>query len=140
MLKVIFVLTAALTLLFCTVAIATGFATDLPRLLQLQQAHAEVVGKVVHVLPASHGLVEIIYVVDGVTHTFTTAPHLPGGPIIEGSSVRVYYSPKDPSVVVAAPPSDILTEELQSSVVVCLFIALGTAIVLLVWMRNKDSG
>jgi hypothetical protein len=122
---------------FCLMATVIGFVSDAPQLLLLEHNHAETLGEVTRLLPASHGLVEVRYVVAGSTYQGTFAPHLQSRRIDEGDSVRVYYSPRDPKDASIFPPDEILAEQLPSWLAGSLLLSVGlVAAVLTLWNPN----
>ena len=116
---------------FGLMIVVIGLAIDGPHLLLLQRRHAETVGEVVRLLPESHGMVEVRYLVANVTYKRAFPPHLQRSRINEGDSVRVYYRPEDPNVAVIAPPSEILTEQLPSWLAGSLLISVGVVVAVL---------
>lgn len=123
-LKSIVPLLIAWLVLFCIAGIAIGFIIDVPDLLRLQGNYGEVPGSVARLIPESHGLVEVTYIVKGVMYTRSVMPHLEDHAIAEGDSVQVYYSPSTPAVAVIAPPSEILAEQIPSWIAGSLLISI----------------
>ncbi|MBI2679840.1 MAG: hypothetical protein HYX25_02395 [Candidatus Solibacter usitatus] len=99
---------------FVSLATAIGFIIDAPRLLILYFHHAETTGRIVRVIPNSHGLTEIAYSVDGTPYKRSVPFYWVSDAHTQGESVRIYYDPNDPSVASAAPADQILTGQLPS--------------------------
>jgi len=93
---------------FVSLATAIGFIIDVPHLLSLHFHHAETTGRVVRVIPDSHGLTEIAYSVRGTPYT----REMPGYWVTDlnepGKPLRIYYDPNDPTVASAEPADQIL--------------------------------
>ena len=53
---------------FASMATAIGFVIDVPQLLRLHLHHAETTGRVIRVIPNSHGLTEIEYLIQGTPY------------------------------------------------------------------------
>ena len=123
---------------FGLMVILIGLAIDGPHLLVLERRHAETPGQVIRLLPESHGMVEVRYVVADVTYQRTFAPHLQGSIISKGASVRVYYWPEDPNVAVIAPPAEILTEQLPSWLAGSLLISVGVVAAVLARRIDRE--
>ena len=93
---------------------------------------------VIRLLPESHGMVDVRYVVADVTYQRTFAPHLQSSLISKGASVRVYYWPEDPNVAVIAPPAEILTEQLPSWLAGSLLISVGVVAAVLARRIDRE--
>ena len=97
---------------FISLATAIGFVIDAPHLLILHFNHSQTTGRIIRVLPNSHGLTEIAYSVGGIEYKrdvpFYWVPNLdaPREPF------RVYYDPHDPSLAAAVPADEILSGQL----------------------------
>jgi hypothetical protein len=127
---------AALGFLFMAAAI--GFIIQAPRLMILRLHHASTTGRVVRVIPNSHGLTEIAYSVHGTQYTrevpgYWVSPQKPGEPL------WIYYDPIDPRVAAAAPADQILIGQFPAWIAVSLLGAVaGRAIVLGLASRNRS--
>ena len=99
---------------FISLATAIGLVIDVPHLLILHFHHAETTGRVIRVIPNSHGLTEIAYSVRGTEYD----RELPGYwvPLSRAGSepIPVYYNPNDPSIAAAVPTTEILSGQLPS--------------------------
>jgi hypothetical protein len=113
--------------LFCLIAGIIGKIIDAPRLWLLQREHRETLGEVMRLVPQSHGLVEVRYLVDGDAYQRSFEPHLGSQLIAEGDSVLVYYSPHHPENASIYPPADILTEELPPWLLGSFLLSVGIA-------------
>jgi hypothetical protein len=99
---------------FISLATAVGLVIDVPHLLILHIHHAETTGRVIRVVPNSHGLTEIAYSVRGTQYDREVpgywVPYSQAG--IE--PIRVYYNPNEPSIAAAIPADEILSGQLPS--------------------------
>ena len=99
---------------FITLAVAIGLIIDVPHLLILHFNHAQTTGRIIRIIPNSHGLTEIAYSVGDTTYKrdvpFYWIPDSDAGP----EPLRVYYSPRDPSIASAVPADEILSGQLPS--------------------------
>jgi len=122
------------TLSFCSMAIIIGLVIDAPHLLLLEYKHAETNGEVTRTFPEEHGQVEVEYIVAGKTYRDAFAPHLHMRIFAKGDSIRVYYSPKDPTTAFIAPPGEILAEQMPAWIAGSLLMSTGViAAVLIFW-------
>ncbi len=110
----VLVIFAGAALGFASIATAIGFVIDAPHLLGLHVHHAETTGRVVRVIPNSHGRTEIEYSVRGAPYKRDVPFYWVPIPHSEGEALRVYYDPSDPSVASAVPAAEILTGQLRS--------------------------
>jgi hypothetical protein len=97
-------LTSVFTLSFVLMGAIIGIAIDAPYLFLLRRQNSEVVGRVVQVEPANHGVLEVSYVVGGRTYSHEFSPDGQTLPISEGTMVSVYYYPPDPNIVFLSLP------------------------------------
>jgi hypothetical protein len=99
---------------FIILAAAIGLVIDAPHLLILHFNHAQTTGHIIRVIPNSHGLTEIAYSVGGTAYKrdvpFYWVPDSDARP----EPLRVYYSPRDPSIASAVPADEILSGQLPS--------------------------
>jgi hypothetical protein len=99
---------------FISLATAIGLVIDAPHLLILYFNHSQTTGRIIRVIPNSHGLTEISYSVGGTEYKrdvpFYWVPDLdtPRKPL------RVYYDPRNPSLAAAVPADEILSGQLPS--------------------------
>ncbi len=120
-------------LTFCAAAIFVASEDNLPNLFRLRHEHAEIAGKVTRLVPLSHGQVEVEYTVSAMAYKNTFEP---GHPVAEGESVRVYYSPGDPTIAVIAPPAEMLTDRLAGLYVISMLLsATLTVMIFSAWRR-----
>ncbi len=120
-----------------SMAIMFAFIIDAPHLLLLERQHADTMGRVIRLVPDSHGQIEIKYSVGGVTYRQTVPVYGILPPVIAGQPVPVYYYPPDPVVVFTAPPEEVFEEQRPSWVVFSMFGAFCGAIVALNSMRRS---
>lgn len=97
-------LTSVFTLSFVFMGAIIGIAIDAPYLFLLHRQNSRVVGRVVQVEPANHGVLEVSYVVGGRTYSHEFSPDGKTLPISEGTMESVYYYPPDPNIVFLALP------------------------------------
>jgi hypothetical protein len=99
---------------FASVATAIGSTINAPYLFRLHFRFAETTGRIIRVVPNSHGATEIEYSIQGTSYErevpgyWVPFPHTPGKPI------RVYYDPNNPSVASAVPADEVLIGQLPS--------------------------
>ena len=101
---------------------AVGLIIDAPHLLILRFHNAETTGRIVRVIPNSHGLTEISYSVRGTPYTrdvpfYWVSEHL------QSEQLRIYYDPNDPTLASAAPADEILKGQIPAWIA---FSALGS--------------
>jgi len=107
-------MTGGAALGFICLATAVGFVIDAPHLLKLHFSHAQTTGRIVRVIPNSHGLTEIAYSVGGIPYTRDVPFYWVAEPNDSAATVRIYYDPRDPSIASAAPADEILSGQLPS--------------------------
>jgi hypothetical protein len=107
-----FVMIAGAALGFISLATAIGFIIDAPHLLMLHFNHAQTTGRIVRVIPNSHGLTEITYSVGGITYTRDVPFYWVAEPNTQRQPLRIYYDPHDPSIASAVPADEILSGQL----------------------------
>jgi hypothetical protein len=110
----VMILFAGAVLGFASIATAMGFAIDVPHLLRLHRHSAETTGRVIQVIPNSHGLTGIEYSVEGTSYKREVPGYWVPFPHTKGEPIRVYYDPNDPSVASAVPADEVLTGQLPS--------------------------
>ena len=99
---------------FISLATAIGLVIDAPHLLILHFNNSQTTGRIIRVIPNSHGLTEIAYSVGGIEYRrdvpFYWVPDLdaPREPL------RVYYDPHDPALAAAVPADEILSGQFPS--------------------------
>jgi hypothetical protein len=121
---------------FCSMATFIGLTGGVSDLMMLRREHAETSGEVIRLHPENHGVVDVKYVVAGTPYQGTFFPYLQDGRIVKGESVRVYYSPHDPTIAFIAPPEEILGEDLPFWLVASLLGSFAvTAGVLILWRK-----
>jgi hypothetical protein len=108
------ILFAGAALGFASSATAIGFAIDVPRLLRLHFHSAETTGRIIQLIPNSHGLAEIEYSIQGTSYKREVPGYWVPFPHMQGKPIRVYYDPNDPSVASAVPADEVLTGQLPS--------------------------
>jgi hypothetical protein len=100
---------------FITLAVAWGgLVVDAPHLLILHFNHAQTTGRVIKVFPNSHGLTEIAYSVGGTSYTRDVPFYWVPDSDVRPQPLRVYYSPRDPSIASAVPANEILSGQLPA--------------------------
>jgi hypothetical protein len=126
---------------FAVIGTAIAFVIDAPHLLLLEHQHAETVGRVIRLVPNSHGLVEIGYSVDGRTYVRSVPPFgVADLPLGEGKAVPVYYYPSDPAIAFLAPSGTILKEQLPSWIAGSLLgSCFGVVVVFQVWKWRQNG-
>jgi hypothetical protein len=88
-----------------------GFVIDAPHLLLLERQHADTVGRVIRLIPESHGQVEIEYSAAGVTYRQAVTVYGVPTPVVAGQTVLLYYYPQDPVIAFTAPPEEVLADQ-----------------------------
>jgi hypothetical protein len=99
---------------FISLATAIGFVIDAPHLMKLHFNHAQTTGRIVRVIPNSHGLTEIAYSVRGIAYTRDVPFYWVAEPNTSAAILRIYYDPNDPTIASAAPVDEILSGQLPS--------------------------
>lgn len=99
---------------FIALATAWGLAIDVPHLLILHFNHEQTTGRVIKVFPNSHGLTEITYTVGGTLYTRDVPGYWVPYSDALPEPLRVYYSPRDPSIAAAVPADEILSGQLPA--------------------------
>jgi hypothetical protein len=99
---------------FITLAVAIGLVIDAPHLLILHFNHAETTGRIIRVIPNSHGLTEIVYSVGGASYKRNVPFYWVPDSNARSEPLRVYYSPRDPYIASAVPADEILSGQLLS--------------------------
>jgi hypothetical protein len=87
---------------------------DVPQLLRLHLHHAEATGRVIRVIPNSHGFTEIEYSIQGTPYKREFPGYWVPALRTDGGSIRVYYDPNEPSVASAVPADEVLMGQLPS--------------------------
>lgn len=98
---------------FGGVAMAAIFAAsiDAPHLLLLERQQADTVGRVIRLVPESHGQVEIEYRVAGVAHRQILPVYGDVTPVAAGQTLTIFYYPGDPLIAFTAPPGEIFSHK-----------------------------
>ena len=99
---------------FVSLAVAIGFVIDAPHLLILHFNHSQTTGRIVRVIPNSHGLTEIAYSVGATEYTRKVPFYWIDGPTTQRGPLLIYYDPHDPSIASGAPPDEILSGQFPS--------------------------
>jgi hypothetical protein len=117
-----------------------GAVIDAPRLFSLQRRCGETSGEITHILPRTHGLIEVRYVVSGVAFKQALQMHNEIGPVTEGAHLTVYYSTNDPRVAFTEPPADILTEQLPAWIMGSLLVSTAITLgIFLLWRSDMPQ-
>jgi len=106
------VMIARAALGFISLATAIGFIIDAPHLLILHFNHGQTTGRIVRIIPNSHGLTEIAYSVGGITYTRDVPFYWVAEPKTQRQPLQIYYDPHGPSIASAAPADEVLSGQL----------------------------
>jgi hypothetical protein len=102
------------TLGFIALAVAIGLIIDAPHLLILHFNHAQTTGRVIKVIPNSHGLTEITYSVGDASYRRDVPFYWLPDADVRPEPLRIFYSPRDPSIASAVPAIEILRGQLPA--------------------------
>jgi hypothetical protein len=99
---------------FITLSVAIGLVIDAPHLVILHFNHAQTTGRVIKVIPNSHGLAEITYSVGGTSYRRDVPFYWLPSSDVRPDPLWIFYSPRDPSIASAVPASEILWGQLPA--------------------------
>ncbi len=97
---------------FIVPAMATALMIDVPDLLILHFNHSQIAGRIIRVIPNSHGLIQIAYSVGGTEYERNVPSDWVPRLDTRRKPLRVYYNPHNPSIAAAIPADEILSGQL----------------------------
>ena len=125
--------------LFVICGITGIMDSDVPMLLSLNHHHKQATGKVLRMIPNSHGTIEVSYFVSGMKYQRSFFLIAPGQLASDGTVTTVYYSPEDPETSCIGPPADILEQLLHEWILFALLITIFFFVILTSMPRTERS-